>query len=63
MWRGGDSRFIPSLNFVGGPPVNFSAISTTEDAMLYGISNDEVLEYKPDDSDPSNFVYVGRVFP
>ncbi|KAI1391496.1 uncharacterized protein F4822DRAFT_396925 [Hypoxylon trugodes] len=63
LWWGGHFTSIPSINFRGGPTVNFTAISTSEDAMFYGISNDEVLQYAPDESNLFSFVYVGRVYP
>lgn len=63
LWWGGHFRSLPSINFHSGPAVNFTAISTSEDSVLYGISNDEVLQYKPDDTDLSSFVFVERVYP
>lgn len=54
---------ISSFQFNSGPDANFTAIAMTPDAMFYGISNGEVLEYSLDTSDPSKFNYVGRVFP
>lgn len=62
-WWGGHFTDIPSINFRGGPLVNFTAIAASEDAMFYGISNDEVLQYQPDDTDLFSFVYVGKVYP
>ncbi|OTA87290.1 hypothetical protein M434DRAFT_15533 [Hypoxylon sp. CO27-5] len=63
LWWGGHFRSLPSINFRSGPAVNFTAIATSEDSMLYGIFNDEVLQYKPDDTDLSSFVFVERVYP
>ncbi|KAI1798895.1 hypothetical protein F4811DRAFT_151623 [Daldinia bambusicola] len=59
------STSIPSFNFNGGPlpSPNFTAIAATEEAMLYGISNDEVLQYELDPADPFSLKYVGRVYP
>lgn len=54
---------INEVNFSGGPDLNLTAISMTSDAMLYAISNDEILEYSVDTSFPSNLRYVGKVFP
>ncbi|KAF3056256.1 hypothetical protein GL218_06628 [Daldinia childiae] len=63
-WTGTHFESIPSFNFNGGPSsVNFTAISATEEAMFYGISNDEVLQYEPDPEDLFSFKYVGRVYP
>ncbi len=56
-------NLIDKINFSGGPDRNFTAISTTADAMLYAISNDEILEYSVDTSFPSNMRFVGKVFP
>ncbi|KAI0833034.1 hypothetical protein F5Y06DRAFT_184891 [Hypoxylon sp. FL0890] len=63
LWWGGHFRSIPSITFHSGPSVNFTAISASEDSMLYGISNDEVLLYQPDEADLSSFVFVERVYP
>ncbi|KAI1414565.1 hypothetical protein F5Y13DRAFT_158804 [Hypoxylon sp. FL1857] len=63
LWWGGHFRSIPSINFHSGPQVNFTAIAASEDSMFYGISNDEVLQYRPDDTDLSSFVYVETVYP
>lgn len=54
---------ISSFKFNSGPETNFTAIAMTPDAMFYAISNNEILEYELDTSDPSNFNYVGTVFP
>lgn len=63
-WSGTHFESIQSFNFNGGPSsVNFTAISATEEAMFYGISNDEVLQYEPDPEDLFSFKYVGRVYP
>ncbi|KAI2464884.1 hypothetical protein F4781DRAFT_51556 [Annulohypoxylon bovei var. microspora] len=62
LWAG-HFRPIPRIDFRGGPEVNFSAIAASEDAMIYGISGDEVLQYKPDEADIFSYVYVGRVYP
>ncbi|CAJ2502295.1 Uu.00g096890.m01.CDS01 [Anthostomella pinea] len=63
-WWAQQWHSIPIVKFSGGPSaLNFSAVSTSEDAMFYGMTNDEILEYSLDQLDPSSFVYVGRVFP
>ncbi|KAI0883218.1 uncharacterized protein GGS22DRAFT_37526 [Annulohypoxylon maeteangense] len=62
LWDG-HFRPIPSFNFRGGPEVNFTSIAATEDAMIYGFSNDEILQYEPDEDDIYSYVYVGRVYP
>lgn len=53
---------ISTINISGGPDQNFTAISMTDDAMFYAISNDEILEYSVDTSNPSNLRFVGTVF-
>lgn len=75
LWWAGGWTNIPRIEFRGGPSqergaqqnssVKFSAISAGEDAVLYGISGDEVLAYEPDSDgdDISVFVYIGRVYP
>ncbi|KAI1451518.1 hypothetical protein F4805DRAFT_93799 [Annulohypoxylon moriforme] len=62
LWDG-HFRTIPSFNFRGGPEVNFTSIAASEDAMIYGISNDEILQYEPLQGDIYSYVYVGRVYP
>ncbi|KAI0416149.1 hypothetical protein F5X98DRAFT_388394 [Xylaria grammica] len=54
---------IPSVEFRGGPSVNFSAIATSEEAIFYGISGDEVLQYSVNSEDPSIFNFMERVYP
>ncbi|KAI5864020.1 hypothetical protein GGS23DRAFT_479023 [Durotheca rogersii] len=54
---------ISNFQFLPGPRPDFTAIAMSPDAMFYGIANDEVLEYRLDQSDPSKFNFVGRVFP
>ncbi|KAF2964599.1 hypothetical protein GQX73_g8983 [Xylaria multiplex] len=54
---------IPSVEFRDGPDVNFSAIATSEEAMFYGISTDEILQYSVDAEDPSVFNFIERVYP
>ncbi|KAI1116723.1 hypothetical protein F5Y14DRAFT_406368 [Nemania sp. NC0429] len=55
---------IPSVEFRGGPSnLNFTAIATSEEAMFYGISQDEIHQYSVNDEDPSVFDYVEKVFP
>ncbi|KAK7737853.1 hypothetical protein SLS62_011423 [Diatrype stigma] len=53
---------ISDISFSGGPAQNFTAIAMTDDAMFYAISNDEILEYSIDTSNPSNLIFVGTVF-
>ncbi|KAI1337542.1 hypothetical protein F5Y15DRAFT_389575 [Xylariaceae sp. FL0016] len=60
-WDGSTMNSLTSISFNDGPDVNFTAIAMTPDAMLYGISNDEILEYSLDTSDPSQFNYIGKV--
>ncbi|KAI6093034.1 hypothetical protein F4821DRAFT_223798 [Hypoxylon rubiginosum] len=62
-WDGKQMNAISSFKFNSGPETNFTAIAMTPDAMFYGISNNQILEYSLDQSDPSNFNYVGTVFP
>lgn len=62
LWDG-HFHTIPSMNFRGGPDVNFTSIAASEDAMIYGLSNDEILQYEPDTSDIYTYNYVGRVYP
>ncbi|KAI2772099.1 hypothetical protein F4815DRAFT_418991 [Daldinia loculata] len=62
-WDGKQMNPISSFQFKSGPETNFTAIAMSPDAMFYGISNNEILEYSLDTSDPSNFNYVGRVYP
>ncbi|KAI1113898.1 hypothetical protein F5Y14DRAFT_196549 [Nemania sp. NC0429] len=55
---------IPSAEFRGGPPnIKFSSIAATEEAMFYGISDDQILQYSISNTDPPKFDYVGRVYP
>ncbi|KAL7624609.1 hypothetical protein AAE478_006176 [Parahypoxylon ruwenzoriense] len=54
---------IDRFDFLSGPEINFTAIAMSPDAMFYGISNSEILEYALDQADPSKFNYVGRAFP
>ncbi|XXG97448.1 hypothetical protein Hte_003749 [Hypoxylon texense] len=62
-WDGKQMSAISSFKFNSGPETNFTAIAMTPDAMFYAVSNNEILEYSLDTSDPSNFNYVGTVFP
>ncbi|KAI1743046.1 hypothetical protein F4680DRAFT_471889 [Xylaria scruposa] len=55
---------IPRVEFRGGPAtVNFSAIAASEEAMFYGVSNDEILQYSINATNPSIFQFVDRVYP
>lgn len=59
-----DFVMISSVEFRGGPSnLNFTAIATSEEAMFYGISQDEIHQYSINDTDPSVFDYVEKVFP
>lgn len=75
----GDWHDIPRIEFQGGPSlgsgsesepsaVRFSAIAAGEDAVLYGIADDQVLAYEsaanidPEVGFPV-FKYIGRVYP
>ncbi|KAI0134510.1 hypothetical protein BJ170DRAFT_203191 [Xylariales sp. AK1849] len=62
-WTYGNHNALPNIAFDGGPNTNFSAIAMTTDAMFYGLSNDEILEYTIDSSDPSTLHFVGKVYP
>ncbi|KAI0517894.1 hypothetical protein F5B22DRAFT_602868 [Xylaria bambusicola] len=55
---------IPAVDFRGGPSdLNFTAIATSEEAMFYGISNDEIHQYSVDHTDPTVFQYIDTIFP
>ncbi|KAI0181733.1 hypothetical protein GGR52DRAFT_53581 [Hypoxylon sp. FL1284] len=62
-WDGKQMNSISSFKFNSGPDTDFKAIAMTPDAMFYGISDNKILEYQLDTSDPTNFNYVGTVFP
>ncbi|KAI1457917.1 hypothetical protein F4805DRAFT_457361 [Annulohypoxylon moriforme] len=62
-WDGKTMNNISTFNFKSGPDTNFTSIAMTPDAMFYGISNNEIVEYSLDTTDPSTFNYVGKVFP
>ncbi|KAI1206148.1 uncharacterized protein F4807DRAFT_440053 [Annulohypoxylon truncatum] len=62
-WDGKTMSNISSFNFKSGPDTNFTSIAMTPDAMFYGISNNQIIEYSLDTTDPSTFNYVGVVFP
>lgn len=61
-WDGSKYNPISNTTFASGPSVNFSTIATTVDAMFYGVSGDQILEYSITQSDPSTFKYSGVVF-
>jgi hypothetical protein len=63
QWNSDNTTALSSITFEGGPTANFSAIAMTMDAMLYGVSNDTILEYSLDASDASLFHYVGQIYP
>lgn len=55
---------IPAVEFRGGPSdLNFTAIATSEEAIFYGISNDEIHQYSVDHTNPSVFEYVEMIYP
>ncbi|KAI0435276.1 hypothetical protein F5Y09DRAFT_293539 [Xylaria sp. FL1042] len=55
---------IPSVNFRGGPSnLNFTAIAASEEGVFYGISQDEISQYRVNDTDPSVFEFIDRVYP
>lgn len=60
---GENNRSISKIDIQGGPTVNFTTFATTLDAMLYGISNDTILEYSISQLDPPVLTYVGTVYP
>ncbi|KAK9782623.1 hypothetical protein SCAR479_00966 [Seiridium cardinale] len=63
-WDDSTSTALGSITLEGAPEnVNFTSISMTHDAVLYGISNDKILEFTVDDSDPSKLHYVAIVYP
>lgn len=62
-YDGEKTTLIPKITFSQDPPAKFSSVAMTTDAMLYGITNDQILEYSVDSSDPSKLNYVGKVFP
>ncbi|KAI1632288.1 hypothetical protein F4809DRAFT_105374 [Biscogniauxia mediterranea] len=62
-WDGSQMNALSSIEFNQGPDVNFTAIAMTTDAMFYGISNDEILEYSVDQTNPSTLNYVSTVYP
>ncbi|KAI2467463.1 hypothetical protein F4781DRAFT_433350 [Annulohypoxylon bovei var. microspora] len=62
-WDGTTMNSISDFKFNSGPDNNFTSIAMTPDAMFYGISNNEIIEYSLDTTDPSTFNYVGKVFP
>jgi len=52
------------MSLLGGPEgVKFTAIALTLDAQFYGISGDEIQEWKLDTTDPSILHYVGNIWP
>ncbi|ORY60983.1 uncharacterized protein BCR38DRAFT_497138 [Pseudomassariella vexata] len=54
---------LSSMGLSSGPSTTFSAIATTPDAVFYGISADQILEYSSDIAEPSILKYVGVVYP
>ncbi|KAI1209973.1 uncharacterized protein F4807DRAFT_80362 [Annulohypoxylon truncatum] len=62
-WDGNAYTAVPKIIFAQGQSTNFSAIAMTEDAMFYGISEDQIWEYSVDTSDPSTFTFAGKVYP
>jgi hypothetical protein len=61
-WDGSKFNSIADTQLASGPAVNFSTIAMTNDAMFYGISDDQILEYSIGQSNPATFNYVGIVF-
>ncbi|KAI0890404.1 uncharacterized protein GGS22DRAFT_183749 [Annulohypoxylon maeteangense] len=62
-WDGKAYNAVPEITFAQGQSTNFSAIAMTEDAMFYGISEDQIWEYSVDTTDPSTFTLAGKVYP
>ncbi|KAI0132908.1 hypothetical protein BJ170DRAFT_680784 [Xylariales sp. AK1849] len=64
-WTNDTNTPLDTITMDGGPAnvSNISYIAMTLDAMLYAISDDEILEYSVDDTDPSTLHYVGKIFP
>ncbi|KAI1098494.1 hypothetical protein F4804DRAFT_324654 [Jackrogersella minutella] len=63
QWDGKTYSAIEDITFNQGQSTNFSAIAMTEDAMFYGISDDQVWEYSVDTSNPSTFTLASKVYP
>ncbi|KAI1322556.1 hypothetical protein F5Y16DRAFT_404339 [Xylariaceae sp. FL0255] len=65
LWRNGEREFFPTLtvDFLGGPSVNFSAIAATEEAMFYGVSGDQILQYSMSNQNPPQFNFVESIYP
>jgi hypothetical protein len=61
-WDGSKFNSIADTQLASGPAVSFSAIAMTNDAMFYGISGDQILEYSIGQSNPATFNYVGVIF-
>jgi hypothetical protein len=59
-----NGRDVGPVIISGGPTTNFTAIATTDDSRLYGISGDEVLEYVLDinNNPTASFTFVGKVY-
>lgn len=63
-WDNSTSTTLSSITLDGAPEnVNHTSIVMTYDAVLYGISNDQILEFTVDDSNPSKLHYVAIVYP
>ncbi|KAI1461996.1 hypothetical protein F4805DRAFT_453228 [Annulohypoxylon moriforme] len=62
-WDGNAYTAVPDITFAQAQSTNFSAIAMTEDAMFYGISDDQIWEYSVDTSDPSTFTFASKVYP
>lgn len=62
-WDGEEYSSIPEITFAQGQSTSFSAIATTTDAMFYGIADDQIWEYTINTSDPSTFIFVGKIYP
>lgn len=63
-WNGTTTESVSQISLKSGPAsTNFTTIAMTLNAVFYGISNDTILEYSLDTSDPSTLTYVGQVYP
>ncbi|KAI2467233.1 hypothetical protein F4781DRAFT_322472 [Annulohypoxylon bovei var. microspora] len=62
-WDGNSYSAVPKITLAQGQSTNFSAIAMTEDAMFYGVSDDQIWEYSVDTSDPSAFTLASKVYP
>ncbi|KAI0169684.1 hypothetical protein GGR52DRAFT_573740 [Hypoxylon sp. FL1284] len=64
VWWGGYPLTIPSVTFLGGPAAaNFTALAVSEDAIMYAVAGDRVLEYAPYAADLTKWEFSGVVYP